>query len=108
MGILSHLFFPSHDWFYGVVLSFWTVLFKHAWERKQCDLAVQWGVEGLTRLVEQRRAADFTEGDKIDGGEKTFSNVWRCLLSLLSGISSIGGSGCCDKRSSFLSVSLGP
>jgi anoctamin-10 len=66
MGILSHVFLPSCDWFYGVVLGFWTVFFKHAWERKQQDLAVQWGVKGFTRLVEQQRAAYVTEGERID------------------------------------------
>jgi len=73
MGILSHLFFPSYDWVYGVGLSIWTVFFKHAWERKQRDLAVQWGVKGCSKLVEQRRAAYVTEGERMDPitGEKT-------------------------------------
>ena len=40
--------------------------FRHSWERKQRDLSVRWGVKGFTQLVEQRRAAYATEGERVD------------------------------------------
>ena len=57
---------------YAIMLVGWTIGFKHAWARRQRDLAVQWGVKGFTKLVEQRRAAYVTEGERIDPitGEK--------------------------------------
>lgn len=65
-GVLSYFFFSAYDPIYGVILGIWTIAFKHAWERRQRELAVQWGVKGFTRLVEQRRAAYVTEGERID------------------------------------------
>jgi anoctamin-10 len=68
VGILSDFFLqrgPYHP-FYAVALGAWTIGFKHAWERRQRDLAIRWEVKGFTKLVEQRRAAYVTEGDRVD------------------------------------------
>ena len=66
IGIFAHFCLPEYHPFYAVMLSIWTILFKHAWERRQRDLAIQWGVKGVTKLPEQRRAAYISEGERID------------------------------------------
>jgi len=66
LGIFAHFCLPEYHPFYAVMLSFWTVLFKHIWDRRQRDLAIQWGVKGVTKLPEQRRAAFVSEGERID------------------------------------------
>jgi anoctamin-10 len=66
LGIFSHFLLPAYHPFYGVVLGGWTIAFKHFWERRERDLAIRWGVKGFTKLVEQRRAAYVTEGERLD------------------------------------------
>jgi len=66
IGVTAHFLLPAFNPLYGICLMVWTMAFKHSWERRQRDLAVRWGVKGFTHLVEQRRAAYVTEGEKID------------------------------------------
>jgi hypothetical protein len=70
----------------------WTMVFKHSWERRQRDLAVRWGVRGFTHLVEQRRAAYVTEGERIDPvtGER---RGWFPLYTLFESFLTSDGKG---------------
>lgn len=46
-------------------------------------MAVRWGVRGFTQLVEQRRAAYVTEGEKIDpitGERRGWFPLWKRVL----------------------------
>jgi anoctamin-10 len=66
MGVTSHYFLPAYNPLYAVCLLLWTLGYKHSWNRRERDLAVRWGVRGFTQLVEVRRAAYQTEGERID------------------------------------------
>jgi len=66
LGVTSHFFLRAYNPLYAICLMVWTMVFKHSWERRERDLAVRWGVKGFTQLVEQRRAAYVTEGEKVD------------------------------------------
>lgn len=66
VGVIAHFFLRPYHPFYAVVMVLWTIGFKHAWERRQRELAVQWGVKGFTKLAEQRRAAFVSEGERND------------------------------------------
>jgi anoctamin-10 len=66
LGLISNFLLPAYNTLYAVSLGVWTIAFKHAWERRERDLAVRWGVRGFTKLVEQRRAAYVIEGERID------------------------------------------
>ena len=66
------MFLPQYHPSFAIGLALWTITFKYAWERRQRELAIKWGVKGFARLVEQRRAAFVSEGVRMDPvtGEK--------------------------------------
>lgn len=66
LGLVSYYFLAPFNPLYAICLMVWTMGFKHSWERRERDLSVRWGVKGFTHLVEQRRAAYVTEGERID------------------------------------------
>ena len=66
IGLISHYVLPAYNPFYAICLIIWSLGFKHSWERRERDLSVRWGVKGFTQLVEQRRAAYVTEGERVD------------------------------------------
>lgn len=66
IGVISHYLLPAFNPLYAIGLMIWSMGFKHSWERRQRDLSIRWGVRGFTQLVEQRRAAYVTEGEKVD------------------------------------------
>ena len=65
VGVISYFLLPAYDVLYAIALIVWNVGFKHAWDRRQRELAIQWRTRGVTNLVEQRRAAYITEGEKV-------------------------------------------
>jgi anoctamin-10 len=83
VGLLSNFLLPAYNTLYALCLAVWTICFKHAWERRERDLAVRWGVRGFTQLVEQRRAAYVTEGEKIDpitGELRGWFPLWKRVV----------------------------
>ena len=92
LGLFSHFFLPAYNMLYATCLMVWTMGFKHSWERRERDLSVRWGVRGFTHLVEQRRAAYVTEGERIDPvtGER---RGWFPLYDHLGRKLIIGGRG---------------
>jgi len=66
LGFLSNFLLPAYNPMYAVSLIVWTLAYKHSWERRERDLAVRWGTKRFTQLVEQRRAAYVTEGERTD------------------------------------------
>lgn len=71
-AVIAWMFLPQYHPSFAIGLGLWTIAVKHAWGRRQRELAIKWGVKGFTRLVEQRRAAFQSEGMRVDPvtGEK--------------------------------------
>ena len=71
-GTFAWMFLPQYHPSFAIGLGLWTITVRHAWERRQRELAIKWGVKGFARLVEQRRAAFQSEGTSVDPvtGEK--------------------------------------
>ena len=65
-GMATWFILPQFHPSFAIGLGLWTIGFKHAWERRQRELAIKWGVKGFERLVEQRRAAFVSEGVRVD------------------------------------------
>jgi anoctamin-10 len=90
LGVSAHFLLPAFNPLYGICLMAWTIGFKHSWERRQRDLAVRWGVRGFTQLVEQRRAAYVTQGERVDPvtGER---RGWFPLYVFYAVVTYLGG-----------------
>jgi anoctamin-10 len=71
-ALIAWMFLPQYHPSFAIGLGLWTIVVKYAWERRQRELAIKWGVKGFARLVEQRRAAFQAEGTRVDPvtGEK--------------------------------------
>ncbi|EFX04153.1 plasma membrane channel protein [Grosmannia clavigera kw1407] len=49
-GFGAWLLFGQFSWFYAVVNCLWSVVFFEYWKKKEVDLAVQWGVRGVSQI----------------------------------------------------------
>jgi len=49
-GFGAWLILGQFSWFYGLVNCFWSVVFFEYWKKKEVDLAVQWGVRGVSKI----------------------------------------------------------
>ncbi|KAI0393845.1 DUF590-domain-containing protein [Xylariaceae sp. FL0594] len=49
-GASAWLVLGPYSWFFAVVNSLWSVIFFEWWKKKEVDLAVQWGVRGVSRI----------------------------------------------------------
>jgi len=87
-GMAIWMFLPQYHPSFAIGLALWTIAFKYAWERRQRELAIKWGVKGFARLVEQRRSAFVAEGIRMDPvtGEKVkwYPKYTPPLASLLT------------------------
>ncbi|KAI1810617.1 DUF590-domain-containing protein [Poronia punctata] len=43
-----------YSWLYAIVNSLWSIVFFEWWKKKEVDLAVQWGVRGVSRIQHPR------------------------------------------------------
>lgn len=87
-------FFGLGSWFilrqyspiYAIVNGLWSITFIEYWKKQQTDLAVQWGVRGVSQ-IQQKRAAFKHESevkDPVTGEEiKFYSPVKRLSRQLL-------------------------
>lgn len=71
---------------YSIVIGLWSVIFVEYWKKQQADLAVQWGVRGVSKI--QRKRPGFRHEseikDPITGEEvKIYSPVKRLSRQLL-------------------------
>lgn len=71
---------------YAVVNALWTIFFVEYWKKQETDLAVQWGVRGVSKIQHKRPAFkhERTIKDQITGEDiKVFSPVKRLGRQLL-------------------------
>ncbi|KAK6948401.1 hypothetical protein Daesc_010167 [Daldinia eschscholtzii] len=53
-GFGAWLILGQYSWFYSIVSSLWSIIFFEWWKKKEVDLAVQWGVRGVSRIQRPR------------------------------------------------------
>lgn len=85
-GFGAWLILGRYSFLYAVVSSIWTVVFFEWWKKKEVDLAVQWGVRGVSKIQLPRNdfkwdheAADPVTGEAV----KVYSPVNRFKTQLL-------------------------
>jgi anoctamin-10 len=85
-GFGAWLVLGQYSWFYAMVNSLWSVIFFEYWKKKEVDLAVQWGVRGVSRIQHPRpeykwdhEAEDPVTGEPI----KVYSTQKRLQTQLL-------------------------
>jgi len=85
-GFGAWLILGRYSFVYAVVSSIWTVVFFEWWKKKEVDLAVQWGVRGVSKIQLPRNdfkwdheAADPVTGEAV----KVYSPVNRFKTQLL-------------------------
>ncbi|KAI0483162.1 DUF590-domain-containing protein [Xylariaceae sp. FL0804] len=85
-GFGAWLVLGRYSWFYAIVNSLWSVVFFEWWKTKEVDLAVQWGVRGVSRIQLPRsefkwehEAADPVTGEPV----KAYSPMKRLQVQLL-------------------------
>ncbi|KAI1393938.1 DUF590-domain-containing protein [Hypoxylon trugodes] len=85
-GFGAWLILDRYSWFYALVNSLWSIVFFEWWKKKEVDLAVQWGVRGVSRIQRPRtqfrwdhEAADPVTGEAV----KVYSPVKRLKTQLL-------------------------
>lgn len=85
-GFGAWIIFGQYSFFYAFMNSLWTVVFFEWWKKKEVDLAVQWGVRGVSRIQHPRtqfkwdhEAADPVTGEPV----KIYSPTKRLKSQLL-------------------------
>ncbi|KAK0636921.1 plasma membrane channel protein [Bombardia bombarda] len=58
-GFGAWLLLGQFSWFYAVVNSLWSVVFFEHWKMKEIDLAVRWGVRGVSKIQHPRPQFQF-------------------------------------------------
>ncbi|KAJ2905478.1 calcium-activated chloride channel-domain-containing protein [Zalerion maritima] len=85
-GFGTWLLIGSFSWLYAIANSLWTVVFFEYWKQKEADLAVQWGVKGVSRIQHRRPEFQFdreTEDPVTGEIVKVYSPVKRLKTQLL-------------------------
>lgn len=85
-GLAAWLILGGFSWFYAAVNCLWSVVFFEHWKMKEADLAVQWGVKGVSKIQLPRSQFKF-ETESVDPvtGEivKVYSPFKRLARQLL-------------------------
>ena len=71
---------------YAIVNGLWCIIFTEYWKKQETDLAVQWGVRGVSKIQRQRAAFKYDREvkDPVTGEQiKVFSPVKRLARQLL-------------------------
>ncbi|KAM7185042.1 Calcium-activated chloride channel domain containing protein [Rhypophila sp. PSN 637] len=58
-GFAAWLLLGQFSWFYAIVNCLWSVVFFEHWKTKETDLAVQWGVRGVSKIQHPRPQFQF-------------------------------------------------
>lgn len=85
-GFGAWLVLGQFSWFYAVVNCLWSVVFFEHWKAKEVDLAVRWGVRGVSKIQHPRPQFKFErEGQDPVTGEivKVYSPFKRLARQLL-------------------------
>jgi anoctamin-10 len=53
-GLLSWAFLGHYSMLYAIVCSLWTVIFTEYWKHQEHDLALRWGVRGVSSIESKR------------------------------------------------------
>lgn len=87
-GFSVWVLFGYYSKIYAVVNGLWTVIFIEYWKKKEVDLAVQWGVHGVSRIQHKRPGfkheaivTDVVTGEKVKF-YSPFKRLERQLLQL--------------------------
>jgi anoctamin-10 len=85
-GFGAWMVLGQFSWLYALVSCLWSVVFFEYWKQKEVDLAVQWGVRGVSNIQHprpqfkfEREAEDPVTGEVI----KVFSPLRRLQIQLL-------------------------
>ncbi|KAI9775126.1 MAG: hypothetical protein M1839_001437 [Geoglossum umbratile] len=54
IGTLSYLLLPSFSPLFGLLTCLWSIIFVEHWTRQEIDLAVRWGVRGVSAIQRAR------------------------------------------------------
>ncbi|KAK5715079.1 hypothetical protein LTR15_010495 [Elasticomyces elasticus] len=85
-GIFAWSFLGHFSSIYGIVMSLWCVVFTEYWKHQEHDLALRWGVRGVSQIEAPRHEfqAKTTVRDPITGEDQaTFPAVERLQRQLL-------------------------
>ena len=58
-GFAAWLLLGPFSWFYAIVNCLWSIVFFEHWKTKETDLAVQWGVRGVSKIQHPRPQFQF-------------------------------------------------
>ncbi|UKZ85127.1 uncharacterized protein TrAFT101_001001 [Trichoderma asperellum] len=69
VGFSAWLILGQFSVFYAICSSLWSVVFFEYWKRKEADLAISWGVRGVSKIQHQRPEFqwDFETADLVTG-----------------------------------------
>ncbi|PHH65868.1 hypothetical protein CDD81_1237 [Ophiocordyceps australis] len=72
LGFFAWLFLGQFSYLYALGCGLWSVVFLEYWKQKEVDLAVQWGVRGVSAIQHQRPQFrwDFEAVDQVTGEVK--------------------------------------
>ncbi|KAM0524544.1 hypothetical protein ACHAPE_000641 [Trichoderma viride] len=72
IGFASWMILGQFSGFYAICSCLWSVVFFEYWKRKEADLAISWGVRGVSKIQHQRpefqwdfEAADLATGEPV-------------------------------------------
>ena len=85
-GFGAWMVLGSFSWLYALVNCLWSVVFFEFWKKKEVDLAIQWGVRGVSSIQHPRPQFHFDhEAEDPVTGEvvKVFSPFKRLKIQLL-------------------------
>ncbi|ROT40207.1 transmembrane protein 16H [Sodiomyces alkalinus F11] len=85
-GFATYSLLGQFSWLYTVFVSLWSVVFFEFWKRKEVDLAIQWGVRGVSNIQHPRPQFEFEhEAEDPVTGEmvKVYSPFKRLGTQLL-------------------------
>ncbi|KAF7856292.1 hypothetical protein EAF04_009820 [Stromatinia cepivora] len=85
-GFCAWVLFGQYSPIYAIVNGIWCIVYTEYWKKQETDLAVQWGVRGVSKI--QRKRVDFKHDSEIKDpvtGEqiKFYSPVKRLSRQLL-------------------------
>ncbi|KAH8802805.1 plasma membrane stress response protein-like protein [Xylogone sp. PMI_703] len=87
-GFSTWVLFGYYSTIYSVVIGLWTIIFIEYWKKKEVDLAVQWGVHGVSRIQHKRpgfkhetMVTDVVTGEKVKF-YSPFKRLQRQLLQI--------------------------
>ena len=85
-GFFAWLVIGQFSWFYAAVNCLWSIVFFEYWKKREVDLAVQWGVHGVSQIQLprpqfrfEREAQDPVTGETV----KIYSPFRRLMYQLL-------------------------